>query len=223
MKFLALLLPSLMSLAMADTIPSLDLKDINDVQTLDWLKATSGIDPSTVLGSRDLEDRDLGRCGMDSQCKKDEICARFFCVTDHPSLYPDTYCHTNKDCKQKGGRCVLHICAPPLDAVPPKDENNGIHCSGNGKTCIDESYTIEADDVGNPVCKSSKDCGKDSKCLAGICLAAARTARRDRLDRRVTVSLADKLEARQLVCHEDSECKEPGQPGGYCYNGICIA
>ncbi|KAL4970158.1 uncharacterized protein BDV14DRAFT_70609 [Aspergillus stella-maris] len=220
MKFSVLLLLSVMSSSMAQqTIPSLDLDEIHDAETLDWLEATSSIEANS------LEKR-LKWCGKDSQCGKGNICARFFCVEDHPSLYPDTYCRTNKDCKNNG-RCVLHVCAPPK-GTPPKNDNNGVHCSGN--TCIDDNHTIEADDVpaSNAACKTNADCGKNSRCLAGICLAANR-----RLTRRSSLSEHDKLNARnvdggsldtrQLICHIDQECREPGQPGGYCNHGICVA
>ncbi|KAL4951029.1 hypothetical protein BDW69DRAFT_45658 [Aspergillus filifer] len=212
MKFSALLLLSVVSSAMAQqTIPSLDLDEIHDVETLDLLEATSSIEENS------LEKR-LKRCTQDSQCGKDNICARFFCVKDHPSLYPKTYCRTNKDCKNNG-RCVLHVCAPPK-GTSSKDNGNGVHCSGD--TCIDGNYTIEADEVpaSNAGCKTSADCGGNSRCLAGICLAANR-----RLTRRSALFEDDKLNARapQLVCHNDNECHEPGYPGGYCNNGIYVA
>ncbi|KAL4800586.1 hypothetical protein BDV19DRAFT_384401 [Aspergillus venezuelensis] len=242
MKFSVLLLLSVMSSAMAQqTIPSLELDEIHDAETLDWLEATSSIEDYSLK-------KRLKRCGKDSQCSKGNICARFFCVKDHPSLYPNTYCRTNKDCKNNG-RCVLHVCAPP-NGTPHKNDNNSVHCSGN--TCIDDNYIVEADDVpasnaasanrrltrrsalseddklnardvgGDSldtrqlICHNYQECCEPGQpgeyCNHGICVA----------DPPVRNTVRDFLESRHLVCHNDSDCREPGQPGGYCWNSICL-
>ncbi|KAL4906772.1 hypothetical protein BDW74DRAFT_127354 [Aspergillus multicolor] len=78
-----------------------------------------------------------------------------------------------------------------------------------GGFCINHDVTVEASPTGDAMCRTNKDCGKDGKCMSGLCLASSKL----RFARR----------SPQVQCHKDKDCASPEGPGKCIAGGVCIA